>query len=271
MCGGHLGADCLDLIEHEYADLGALQTRRAIHRAYSEPVDDVEEATLALARRWAGASGTVVDVGCGTGDLLRRWAREGHAGRLVGVDRSAKAVGGTRGDGIEVVRGDACSLPLRDGSVHCLLERHMLYHVADVEKALAEAGRVLRPGGAYIAVVNMMATTPRLARLLRGCFSSDDMPLPFFPRVDSENLRPLLRDAFGDIEETQYRGELVFREPEPLAALAASLLVFYGLERGTTRHGLMVGALRAEAARLFAGGAGPWRDTKGWTVFVARR
>ncbi|MFE4667084.1 hypothetical protein ACFRI7_22755 [Streptomyces sp. NPDC056716] len=55
----------MDLIGHEYADLGALRTRRAIHRAYSEPPDDVEEATLALARSWAGARGTVVDVGCG--------------------------------------------------------------------------------------------------------------------------------------------------------------------------------------------------------------
>ncbi|MGW1540129.1 class I SAM-dependent methyltransferase [Streptomyces sp. NPDC002309] len=261
----------MNLIEHEYADLGALQTRRAIHGAYSEPVDDVEEATLALARRWAGPRGTVVDVGCGTGDLLRRWAREGHAGKLVGVDRSAAAVVRTRVDGVEVVRGDACALPLRDASADCLLERHMLYHVADLGKALAESRRVVRPGGAFIAVVNMMEATPRLARLVRSRCSSEGIPVPSFPRVDSENLRPLLKDAYGDVEETEYRGELVFHEPEPLAALAASLLVFYGLERGTARHGRMTDALSEEAARAFGGGAGPWRDAKGWTVFVARR
>ncbi|MFE2044407.1 class I SAM-dependent methyltransferase [Streptomyces sp. NPDC059477] len=259
----------MDLIGHEYADLGALRTRRAIHRAYSEPPDDVEEATLALARRWAGARGTVVDVGCGTGDLLRRWAREGHGGRLIGVDRSPAAVAGTRGHRIGVVRGDACALPLRDGSADCLLERHMLYHVSDLGQALAEARRVVRPGGAYLAVVNMAGTTPRLARLLRDRVG-DGRPLPSLPRVDSDTLRPLLKDVFGEVEETGYRGELVFHEPEPLAALAASLLVFYGVERETARHARMVDAVGREAARAFAAGAGPWRDTKGWTVFVAR-
>ncbi|WP_371101004.1 class I SAM-dependent methyltransferase [Streptomyces sp. PU_AKi4] len=261
----------LNLIEHEYADLGALQTRRAVHRAYSSPLDTVEEVTLALARRWAGARGTVVDVGCGTGHLLRRWARDGHAGLLVGVDRSAAAVSETRAGGVMVVRGDACSLPLRDGSADCLMERHMLYHVADLGQALAESRRVLRPGGAFIAVVNMMDTTPGLARLLRSRINGEGMPVPPFPRVDSETLRPLLKDAFGEVEETEYRGELVFHEPEPLAALAASLLVFYGLKRGTARHGRMVEALREEATRVFAKGPGPWRDPKGWTVFVARR
>ncbi|WP_326698818.1 class I SAM-dependent methyltransferase [Streptomyces sp. NBC_01754] len=261
----------MDLIEHEYADLRALRTRRAMHRAYSSPVDDVDEVTLALARRWAGARGTVVDVGCGTGDLLRRWARDGYAGQLVGVDRSTAAVSGTRGGGVVVVRGDACALPLRDGSADCLLERHMLYHVADLRQALAESRRVVRPGGAFVAVVNMMDTTPRLARLLRDCVSSEGTPVRPFPRVDSESLRPLLKDTFAEVEETEYRGELVFHEPEQLAALAASLLVFYGLERGTARHGRMVEALREEAARAFAGGAGPWRDAKGWSLFVARR
>ncbi|WEO93412.1 class I SAM-dependent methyltransferase [Streptomyces sp. FXJ1.172] len=260
----------MNLVEQEYADLGPLRVRRDIHRCYSEPADDVEETTLAMARRCAGARATVVDVGCGTGDLLRRWAMEGHAGKLVGVDRSAAAVDGTREAGVGVVRGDACALPFSDNSADCLLERHMLYHVADLGLALAEARRVLRPGGAYVAVVNMMNTTPRLAGLMHRCVGSDGTSVPRSPRVDSENLRPLLKHAFAEVEETDYRGELVFHEPEPLAALAASLLVFYGVERGTARHARMVAALEEEASRAFAGGRGPWRDAKGWTVFVAR-
>ncbi|MFF7340731.1 class I SAM-dependent methyltransferase [Streptomyces sp. NPDC008163] len=257
-------------MEHEYADLGALRTRRAVHRTYSSPADAVDEVTLKLARRWTGARGTVVDVGCGTGDLLRKWAREDGAGQLIGVDRSAAAVRETRGGGIEALRGDACALPLRDDSVDCLLERHMLYHVADPERALKESRRVIRPGGAFVAVVNMPGTTPRLSRLLRRCVSDGGAALPSFPRVDSENLRPWLKETFGAVvEEVEYRGELIFHEPGPLAALAASLLVFYGLERGTARHIRMVRMLEEEAARAFAEGSGPWRDTKGWTVFAA--
>ncbi|MEU3459461.1 class I SAM-dependent methyltransferase [Streptomyces sp. NPDC006733] len=263
----------MNLVEHEYADLGSLRVRRAIHGTYSEPADDVEGGALAAARRSVGARGTVVDVGCGTGDLLRRWAGEGHFGQLVGVDRSPAAVGRTRGHGVTAMLGDACALPFRDTSVDCLLERHMLYHVPDVELALAEARRVLRPGGAFVTVINMMGTTPRLARLLRDSVEAagDGAPVPPLPRVDSENLRPLLRGVFGEVEESQYRGELVFRDPEPLAALAVSLLVFYGVERGTARHHRVAADLRRAAARAFADGAGPWRDTKGWTVFVARR
>ncbi|MFK4152802.1 class I SAM-dependent methyltransferase [Streptomyces fungicidicus] len=259
----------MDLISHEYADLRPLRTRRIIHATYSEPPDRVDEVALAALRTGTAASGTVVDVGCGTGALLRRCAESGHAGRLIGVDTSIASVRATGGKGVTALQGDACALPLRTRSVDCLMARHMLYHVSDVERALREARRVLRPDGTLVVVLNMRGTTPRLARMLRACAGRVGPPLPRQALVDAEAIKPLLAAQFPRVTETPYSGHLVFRHPSPLAALAESLLGFYGLLRGTEGHRRAAALLRTEARTWFEANEGPWRDVKGWTVFAA--
>lgn len=90
----------------------------------------------------ARASGHVLDVGCAD----RAWqALLVHAERYTGLDHPATATAlyGTRPD----VYGNACQLPLADASVDTVLLLDVLEHLAQPELALAEACRVLRPGG----------------------------------------------------------------------------------------------------------------------------
>ncbi|MGP4112710.1 class I SAM-dependent methyltransferase [Streptomyces sp. 4N509B] len=259
----------MELVAHEYADLGPLRTRRTIHATHSEPPDRVEEVVLAVIRTATGACGSVVDVGCGTGALLRRCAESGHVGRLIGLDTSAASTRATSGRRVVALQGDACALPLRSQSVDCLLARHMLYHVSDVNRALQEARRVLRPGATLVVVLNMHDTTPRLAQMLSSCVRRDGLPLPAQPGVDADTIQPLLAAVFPQVTKTTYRGHLVFHEPSPLAALAESLLVFYGVLRGTDQHRRVAALVHAAAEEWFEANEGPWKDIKGWTVFAA--
>jgi len=94
----------------------------------------------------------VADIGCGDGYLTLEaaaWARH-----VIGVDRSdevlerAKAMAVRRKIGnVEWKKGDLTRLPLRDGSLDVALLSQALHHASDPERALAEAARVLKPGG----------------------------------------------------------------------------------------------------------------------------
>jgi SAM-dependent methyltransferase len=98
----------------------------------------------------AGAP-VVVDVGCGDGALVRHLARRGA--RAIGVEpgaqplaraRASEPVGGERYE-----EGGADALPLEDASADVVVFANSLHHVPGelLDAALAEAARVLRPGG----------------------------------------------------------------------------------------------------------------------------
>jgi ubiquinone/menaquinone biosynthesis C-methylase UbiE len=91
----------------------------------------------------------VVEVGCGTGLLLRRFAEV--ARRAVGVDLSPGMLTHARARGLEVIEASAEKLPLPDASFDVAVSFKTLPHVPDLRRALSEMARVVRPGGVLIA------------------------------------------------------------------------------------------------------------------------
>jgi arsenite methyltransferase len=97
----------------------------------------------------------VVDIGSGAGtDLLLAARHVGSRGRATGVDMTAdmreRARTGARQCGlthVDVLEGDATTLPLEDASVDVVLSNGVLNLVPEKERAFAEIARVLRPGG----------------------------------------------------------------------------------------------------------------------------
>jgi demethylmenaquinone methyltransferase/2-methoxy-6-polyprenyl-1,4-benzoquinol methylase len=90
----------------------------------------------------------VLDGACGTGDLAVADVRAG-AGAVTGVDFSARMLERARrkAPGIEWVEGDLLALPFDDGSFDSATVGFGVRNVADLEGALRELRRVLRPGG----------------------------------------------------------------------------------------------------------------------------
>lgn len=93
----------------------------------------------------------VVDVGCGDGALTRRLAREGA--QVIGVECSAAQLAKARAakavDGAQVVEGVGQALPVADASADWVVFFNSFHHIPGevMERALAEAARVLVPGG----------------------------------------------------------------------------------------------------------------------------
>ncbi|MBI5901268.1 MAG: class I SAM-dependent methyltransferase [Rhodocyclales bacterium] len=102
-----------------------------------------------LARGVAVGRGLVVDLAGGTGDVARLLAGEGR--RVVVCDPSLPMMreGVARGAAIEWLAGEAESLPLADASVDLLTVAFGLRNATRIEAALAEARRVLKPGGRF--------------------------------------------------------------------------------------------------------------------------
>jgi SAM-dependent methyltransferase len=92
----------------------------------------------------------VLDVGCGTGAILKRL---GNPEKNVGIDLAPEAISFCRERGLNNVRqGDICALPFADASFDAVICSSVLYHqwVGDVEGAVREMHRVLRPGGTLL-------------------------------------------------------------------------------------------------------------------------
>lgn len=95
--------------------------------------------------------GVVLDIGCGSAPVARRLGG-GHG--YVGVDRSASELRRAVATGpVAVALADARALPVGDAQAHAIVASMMLMVAAEVDRVLAEVGRVLRPGGTFVATL----------------------------------------------------------------------------------------------------------------------
>jgi ArsR family transcriptional regulator len=100
--------------------------------------------------------GTLVDVGTGTGRMIELFGP--RASEAIGIDRSsdmlrlARAKLETAGVRFSLRQGDMYALPLGDGSANCIIIHQVLHYAHAPADAIAEAARVLAPGGTLLVV-----------------------------------------------------------------------------------------------------------------------
>jgi ubiquinone/menaquinone biosynthesis C-methylase UbiE len=110
---------------------------------------------LRLATKIAPAPSKVLDVGCGTGLLLRSAAPRYPRAELAGIDPSGEMIrvasaGNSPAHAVEFVQGQAESLPYPDDRFGLILSTMSFHHWADQGQGLQEIARVLAPAGAFI-------------------------------------------------------------------------------------------------------------------------
>jgi SAM-dependent methyltransferase len=215
-----------------YASSDNLAARQAIY-AYQQPAIDLPAWALAQAR-WP-EDGRLLDIGCGNGLYLRRLAAmAGSSARLLGMDLSAGMLADLRRAWPvdrplpHLAVGDVQALPLPDGVCDLVLAMHMLYHVPDQARAVAELRRVLRPGGTLLAATNGEGHLRELADLIDMAVRHVTGRLSTQPRVSElrfslESGAALLRRAFAHVERRDVTSQLVIPEAGPIVRYAASM------------------------------------------------
>jgi SAM-dependent methyltransferase len=124
--------------------------------------------------RWQAATGSwdnkvVVDLGCGPGNLYATVG--GSPKMLIGVDISPGALKMAKECGYVPLLADAQNLPLADGCADLVVANATIHHCDDMAKVLAEAARIVKPGGILVTDKDAQSTALNLSGL--GLFLRD--------------------------------------------------------------------------------------------------
>jgi arsenite methyltransferase len=185
------------------------ETARHVEAVYSTA--DVVEQRRAIRAALALQPGErVADIGCGPGFLAAEMAAEvGADGHVHAVDPSESMLAITRrrqtaagAAPLEIAPGNALALPLADAGLDAAVCTQVLEYVDDVPAALADARRVLRPGGRLLildtdwdAIVWHSRDPARMRRVLEAW--NEHLADPYLPR----RLPGLLRSAGFELSE----------------------------------------------------------------------
>ncbi|MFC5176677.1 class I SAM-dependent methyltransferase [Nocardioides taihuensis] len=161
--------------------------------------DGLLEAAMRERADWTGR--TVLDVGCGTGFHLPRFAADAAA--VVGVEPHADLVALARRrcrrlPSVRVLHGTAQSLPLPDASVDVVHARWAYFFGPGCEPGLAELDRVVRRGGAAFVIDNDPTRSTFGAWFRRGYPEVDPVAVERFWSTRGWTRTPLtIRWSFG--------------------------------------------------------------------------
>jgi SAM-dependent methyltransferase len=145
-------------------------------------------------------SGSVLDIGCGTGALLKKLSEAGI--EISGIDIHPGAVARCKKQLPKalIIRGDAIRLPLRDSSFEMILALDIMEHVDRDDLLLAEAFRALKPGGHLIMCVPAW----------RWLFAERDRAAGHLRRYHRRDVVSLLNRAGFLLESLNYYNFILF-------------------------------------------------------------
>jgi demethylmenaquinone methyltransferase/2-methoxy-6-polyprenyl-1,4-benzoquinol methylase len=198
------------------------------------PVYDAMNRTMTagLDRRWRRLTAeavvrrgdAVLDACCGTGDLAIAAARTG--GHVTGLDFSERMLERARSKapGLDWVEGDLLALPFAEASFDAATVGFGVRNVEDLERALSELRRVLRPGG-RIGILEITrprgvlapfyrfwfdGVVPLLGKVLPGGSAYTYLPASVRRFPGPQELAELVAEAgFGDVRVRFFAGGIV--------------------------------------------------------------
>lgn len=123
---------------------------------------EYENEIMPLVARMLGSAKQVVDIGCGEGQVSRYLTAHGDVERVIGIDPSMSQLANAikmlpdelTQNMVTYICGRAEQIPLATSSVDAAVCCLVIEHTEDPDAVLAEAARVISPGGRFLIVIN---------------------------------------------------------------------------------------------------------------------
>lgn len=253
----------------QYSTSEKLAARARLHTHYS--VSDEGWFEWVAARLQIGEGDKVLDIGCGPGwfwaaaapllpERLKLTLADQSAGMVKEAYERCESLKQWTVAGVEA---DAGALPFADASFDAVVAMHMLYHVRDQTKAIAEMGRVLKPG-ALLAVTTNGANNLRDLYALTTVFGSEPVePVAATFGLDIAERR--LGAQFGNVTREIQPARLRITSPEDV------FMALTSYPPGDGAPAEQLAAFRAAIDQAFAQGGGVLDVGKEVGLFVSRK
>jgi SAM-dependent methyltransferase len=210
-----------EVVRREYLDDRGLSARIDLYSRVAEGVDarDIVFAAVEEVR-----PRRILEVGCGRGEFAERMMR-GLGAEVLALDLSARMVELTSARGVDARIGDVRSLPFPDHVFDCAVAAWMLYHVPDLDRAVAELYRVLRPGGRLVAATNGPDHLVEVWRLVGDIRPGEES------NFRGDNGADLLRRRFESVEPRDIEGVAVFPDRDAVATYVGASILYKHLAK----------------------------------------
>lgn len=196
-----------------------------IERCATDP-PFVVRGLLDAIRERVPPGGRIAEFGFGPGWLLEALVEEPLDATVHGLDISPGMARGAHvrfGSQIRIAVGDMEQLPYRNGTFDVVATCWTLYFMRDIDAALAEMKRTLRPGGRLIAATNARDHEAECGALvsesIRIALGRDEPEHDVAQRFDLESGEQYMRRHFPRVELLRWHGEMVLTDPNDVEAL----------------------------------------------------
>lgn len=232
-------------VKKQYETTTNLKTRISLHEKYS--TNKLGFGNWLFNNYQFGEQASILEVGCGTGDLWKSHnASIKNIKRLVVSDSSEGMVNAARAnmgdlENIEYKIVDVSDISFPDGSFDFVIANMMLYHVPVIEKAISEIHRVLKPRGIlYCATFGENG----IAKYINHLFSELELTLGIDSSFTLQNGGQKLGREFSRVTRIDYPDGFEISDPSDLADYILSLSSL--MNSGNLSHAALVEVIEKE-------------------------
>lgn len=227
-------ADQQYLTQDQYKDSSNLDARIVLHQRFSTNPQGwfnwVFDTLIKLP-----VKANVLELGCGSGEMWKECASRIPAGWVITLTDLSDGMLDAAwrnlvllGRNFKFEQMDAQFILYGDKTFDAVIANHMLYHVPDREKTLAEIKRVLKDGGRLIATTVGNAHIQEIVQWLKRV-RTKEQPDRFSSPFTLENGQEQLQKFFSQVAMSRYVDNLEVTEIDPLIAYIRSLIGQVGL------------------------------------------
>jgi SAM-dependent methyltransferase len=210
-----------DIIRRQYSTEENLRIRQEIHDKYTVP--NINFAEWALTMLDLRGDERLLDVGCGNGLYYTRLRHLYPNVQYFGVDLFEQMLE-SHPSPVNLSVADIAHLPFPNESFDVVMANHVLFMVEDVEQAIVEMRRLLKPGGLLMTTTNSNNNMPELQVLMRramvllsrsGGSAAAKATAHLNEKYSLENGVPLLARHFYAVVRHDLPSALVFQQTDP--------------------------------------------------------